>query len=83
MHKGKDERGMERQFTRLMKADVISLGGKPNFRLSEYGKSLDKKVPLTKRHKYDNCIDGIETYENSEFNMVAKEQMKRSRTYGL
>ena len=77
------KKNMEEKWKRLVKAaDAgLSIGGKPNFRVIDT--KLDDKALIFKPHKFDNCIDGNETYENSEFNMAAKETQKRKYTYGL
>ena len=77
------KKNMEDKWGRLVKAadQGLFIGGTPNFHINDMG--LDKSTPLMKPHKFDNCIDGIETYENSEFNMAVKETQKRKYTYGL
>ena len=84
MHKGKDERSLEIKFGRLMNTDFVSLGGKPKFKISDYGKGLDKSIQFMKKRKTDTPnINGIETYGNEEFNVAAREQKKRSRDFGI
>ena len=77
------KKNMEDKWSRLVKAadQGLFIGGKPNFHVLDTG--LDEKSLIFKPHKYDGCIDGMETYDNAEFNMAAQETQKRTRTYGL
>jgi len=77
------KKNMEDKWSRLVKAadQGLSMGDKPNFRINDM--KLDEKALIFKVHKYDGCIDGMETYDNAEFNMAAQETQKRTKTYGL